>query len=142
MLSNLYFDSEHKHRQYTVTFCFSTCPVYAIRLYFRTRIPGSTCKVSEPLGRCGALLLFLTMTSTIQRFEQVLTKFERARPEYTSARDAQWERHDQPTIKLSLDTAKSPTKDLESVRLRVVWTFGKDQMAVLVRNTRTISVFE
>jgi hypothetical protein len=75
------------------------------------------------------------MTSTIKRFEHVLTMYERALPGYTSFQDAQWERHEQPTIKLSLDTAWSDAqrRDLESVRLRITWAFGRDQVVTLVR---------
>jgi hypothetical protein len=62
------------------------------------------------------------MSSTIHRVEHVLARYSRAKPGATNPKELQWERHQQPTIKLAIDTAKSRAGVLESVRLRITWT--------------------
>jgi hypothetical protein len=63
-----------------------------------------------------------TMSSTIHRVEHILARYSRAKPGATNPKELHWERHQQPTIKLAIDTAKSRAGALESVRLRITWT--------------------
>jgi hypothetical protein len=80
--------------------------------------------------------------STTATATHVLLKYSKSSPS-TAGGAEEWQHYVNPTLTLTLDVKKSFAGELESVRLRIVWTMngGNEQTATEVVFVRHIVLF-
>lgn len=91
-------------------------------------------------------LLFAAMSmSTTSTATYILVKYSRAYPNAhsngTQEQDVEWQHFTNPTIRLILDIKKSGNGELESYRVRILWSLnaGQDGMDVDQRDVIFVS---
>jgi hypothetical protein len=72
---------------------------------------------------CDASLLHLMALSTTATVTHVLLKYSKSSPS-TAGGAEEWQHYVNPTLTLTLDVKKSFLGELESVRLKIVWTMN------------------